>query len=406
MTLAITHTFVSAIADDAAASAAGEVLPSHWNAVLSTSMATAKVLGRATAGTGAVEELATTGSGSVVLATTPTLVTPILGVPTSGTLTNCTGLPAAGVVGTAAILGANTFTDTQTIALGSLSADKNALSITATWGNAATYTGAIKANVTDTSSNAASLLMDLQVGGTSKFKVVKDGTFNCAQPDTTVCSVIGSAGIRTTSTNFVFVNTTNNAYAGIAAGEVHAASIVGMSSTLYKFSNGFSPPISPTVSGILQFPNTTIGVQCTNAANTDYAALTALVLAQSPAAANGAFLRIKGLTELTTIAAAATTDTTIQMPAGAIILAVSVRVTTVIPDATTFTVGDSGLATRFSTAAVDVAANSTNAGTAAGAYYNAGALSVRLTMIGTPPAANTGRVRVTIHYVEITPPTS
>jgi hypothetical protein len=33
---------------------------------------------------------ATTGSGSVVLATSPTLVTPVLGTPTSGTLSSCT----------------------------------------------------------------------------------------------------------------------------------------------------------------------------------------------------------------------------------------------------------------------------------------------------------------------------
>lgn len=38
-----------------------------------------------------------TGSGSVVLSTSPTLVTPILGTPTSGTLTNCTGLPVSGI---------------------------------------------------------------------------------------------------------------------------------------------------------------------------------------------------------------------------------------------------------------------------------------------------------------------
>jgi hypothetical protein len=43
-----------------------------------------------------------TGSGNNVLSTSPTLVTPILGTPTSGTLTNCTGLPLAGVVGIAA----------------------------------------------------------------------------------------------------------------------------------------------------------------------------------------------------------------------------------------------------------------------------------------------------------------
>lgn len=37
-----------------------------------------------------------TGTGANVLATSPTLVTPLLGTPTSGTLTNCTGLPIVG----------------------------------------------------------------------------------------------------------------------------------------------------------------------------------------------------------------------------------------------------------------------------------------------------------------------
>ena len=42
-----------------------------------------------------------TGTGSVVLSTSPTLVTPILGTPTSATLTNATGLPlTTGVTGT------------------------------------------------------------------------------------------------------------------------------------------------------------------------------------------------------------------------------------------------------------------------------------------------------------------
>lgn len=41
-----------------------------------------------------------TGSGSLVFATSPTLVTPALGTPTSGTLTSCTGLPiSTGVSG-------------------------------------------------------------------------------------------------------------------------------------------------------------------------------------------------------------------------------------------------------------------------------------------------------------------
>lgn len=43
-----------------------------------------------------------TGTGSLVFATSPTLVTPALGTPTSGTLTNCTGLPVStGIAGLA-----------------------------------------------------------------------------------------------------------------------------------------------------------------------------------------------------------------------------------------------------------------------------------------------------------------
>jgi hypothetical protein len=47
-----------------------------------------------------------TGTGNNVLATSPTLVTPDLGTPSSGTLTNCTGLPLGSVTG----LGANVST--------------------------------------------------------------------------------------------------------------------------------------------------------------------------------------------------------------------------------------------------------------------------------------------------------
>lgn len=67
---------------------------------MTTTIATGKVLGRTTAGTGAVEELAITGTGSVVLATSPTLVTPALGTPASGIITNLTGTASININGT------------------------------------------------------------------------------------------------------------------------------------------------------------------------------------------------------------------------------------------------------------------------------------------------------------------
>jgi hypothetical protein len=66
------------------------------------------------------------------------------------------------------------------------------LALTQTWNDAAvTYTG-LQVNVTDTASNAASLLMDLRVGGASRFSVRKSGFITA-----TAGGQIGSFNIST-----------------------------------------------------------------------------------------------------------------------------------------------------------------------------------------------------------------
>lgn len=120
---------------------------------------------------------------------------------------------------------------------------------------------------------------------------------------------------------------------------------------------------------------------------------------------NGQKFGIKRLTELTTIAAAATTDTSIQIPAHGVVMAVSVRVTVTIPTSTSFDVGVSGATSRYG-ATLGVAAGTTNPGTNDATRYYSSASAIRFTMNGGAPANNNGRVRVTIWYYDSTPPTS
>jgi hypothetical protein len=71
-----------------------------------------------------------TGTGSLVFATSPTLVTPILGTPTSATLTNATGLPlTTGVTGLLPIANGGTATSTPSLVQGAN------VTITGTWPN-------------------------------------------------------------------------------------------------------------------------------------------------------------------------------------------------------------------------------------------------------------------------------
>lgn len=56
-----------------------------------------------------------------------------------------------------------------------LATAQNAINITQTWNNAATVFTLLKGNVTDTTSSATSLLMDLQTGGISRAKISKGG---------------------------------------------------------------------------------------------------------------------------------------------------------------------------------------------------------------------------------------
>ena len=175
-----------------------------------------------------------TGSGSLVFATSPTLVTPILGTPTSGTLTNTTGFPAANLAGTAlpAAIVTSSLTSVGTITSGTwtgttiaiakggtgqttATAGFNALSPITTTGDLILGNGtnsatrlAIGANTYVLTSNGTTASWQASSGGGSG--TVNSGTqYQLGYYATTGTAISGSSSIVTDASGNLLVGTTS-----------------------------------------------------------------------------------------------------------------------------------------------------------------------------------------------------
>ena len=186
-----------------------------------------------------------TGSGANVFATSPTLVTPILGTPTSATLTNATGLPlTTGVTGTLPTANGGTnltsFTANGVVYASSSSALATGSALTYDGtnlgvGGSATQTSSGRTVISANGSSAA--LMNLNVAGTSKAYWFFDGSnttfattsgYLTIDPagTTTIFSIAGTEQMRLTTTG-LGIGTTSPA-AKLAVTKSSATAAVGL----------------------------------------------------------------------------------------------------------------------------------------------------------------------------------
>jgi hypothetical protein len=175
-------------------------------------------------GAGAVT--GSTGTGSMVCNTSPTLVTPILGTPTSGTLTNCTGYTYANLSGAVPTWNQNTTGNAASATFATSAGSANTASFPASGGSFITTSniGSQSVNFASSASTAAGLT------GTPSISVASVS----ASGNVTSTAAGGFAALQS---NNIGIGTSTNTISSTGSGNIFYFNVAGSFGSVY-FSTG------------------------------------------------------------------------------------------------------------------------------------------------------------------------
>lgn len=442
-----TISYVCAVANTSGATFAADLALGYWQPVNGAGSAgiapsditfstTDVILGRASAGSGAGEEIACTSAARSILddASTAAICTTLgLGTGSNPTFNNLTvanlidsGLTAKGMVWADASkqLASGAATDGQLL-VGSTGNVPVVANITGTANRVTVTNGAGSITLSgpqDLGTASSPTFGGITVTGPSgigigpvagsELLVVGSGLTGTTQIGLNAVVVSTTAATVITAGLTAQAQTSDAAYTtGVNVGVFALASVKGAASTITVDVGVFAASRTNGATNVGFFTDqaggsTNFAVQCTGTAQSYFGG----DIITAGGATHGQALSIKHVEVSVNTSAGATVTASNLIPAASLVIGVTARVTTVITGPASWQIGDGTTANKWGNALALTAGTTTSianflAAAASPTYYLA-ATNVVLTAVGGGGAFTGGAVRLTVHYISLTPATS